>query len=400
MAGTQASALLGLARSWDPTRGLPRNEMPALTSIRALFAWWVVAYHFLGSAPFLIGQNSDFLNKGRMAVDCFFVLSGFVLCHVHPVIIGRKRSGSASPHPVADFLVSRLARIYPLHLVMLAAFCAVVLTYRLLHGGGLGAGAHNAFAFDTLPALVREALLLHGWLGTDMEAWNVPSWSISSEWGAYLLAPLIFLWLPRLRPAVLLAGLGVLGAITILLAESGEITHPRLELPRVLLEFIIGAALRTLVTGDISRLCDIRGIGLVIGWLAGVAAAFSAHAGMFLAVMVWIMLLLSLRTHRATGWLGRCERVTIYLGETSFAVYMCHALVLMLWTGSVQSRLAHAGIGSHPLMCGLLLVAVIQGFASGLHHAVELPAQRAIRQGFRQWSSRQWANERVRPQPN
>ncbi|WP_428375021.1 acyltransferase family protein [Lichenicoccus sp.] len=357
---------------------LGRHELPALTSIRGLLAWWVVLFHFAPTAPFHVGRGDPFIEKGIVAVDCFFVLSGFVLCHVHPVIIDRDRAFGT-----ADFLVSRLARIYPLHLAMLAAFALVVAAFRLSHPYDGGAAA--PFAADRLPGLLRQLVLLHGWFRWGHEtAWNVPSWSISSEWAAYLLAPLLFLSLRRLRPAFAWLAAGLLAACITGLAEAHLLFEGAMALPRVLTEFCLGALLRTALRHGHAGLDRTRTAGLAAGWLAALGLAFTTHAGLFLAAMIWLLLLLSLRTRRATGGLRHVERIGLYLGETSFAVYMCHAFILMLWGGDIAHKFP--ALVSHALPAALLLVAAIQGCASLLHHLVELPAQRGIRRRFRAWT--------------
>ena len=357
---------------------LSRHELPALTSIRGLLAWWVVLFHFAPSAPFHGNPHGAFISKGIVAVDCFFVLSGFVLCHVHPVIIDRDRPGGT-----ADFLVSRLARIYPLHLAMLACFALMVVAFRLTHPHQVGPGV--PFAADRLPGLLRQLALLHGWFRWGHEtAWNVPSWSISSEWAAYLLAPVLFLVLRRLRPGLAWIASGVVGACLVGLAETHLLFTGSMALPRVILEFCLGALLRTALRGGDAGLGRIRDAGLAAGWLAALGLAFTAHPGLFLAAMLWLLLLLSLRTRRSSGALGAVERASLYLGETSFAVYMCHAFILMLWSGDVAHRVPV--LTSHALPAAALLFVVIQGGASLLHHLVELPAQRAIRRWFRSWT--------------
>nr|WP_321983012.1 acyltransferase [uncultured Lichenicoccus sp.] len=356
---------------------LGRHELPALTSIRGLLAWWVVLFHFAPTAPFHLDPHAPFIAKGIVAVDGFFVLSGFVLCHVHPVIIDRDR-----PYGTADFLVSRLARIYPLHLAMLAAFVLVVAAFRLTHPHQSGAGV--PFSADRLPGLLRQLALLHGWFRWGREAaWNVPSWSISSEFAAYLLAPLLFLSLSRLHPVRAWAAAGLLAAVIFCLAEAHLLFRGTMVLPRVLLEFCLGALLRTALRHGHAGLDRSRDLGLVAGWLAAVGFAFTSQVALFLAAIVWLLLLLSLRTRRATGALGRIERVCLYLGETSFAVYMCHAFILMLWGPEISNRLA---LFRHPVPAALCLFVVIQGCASLLHHLVEVPAQRGMRQRFRAWT--------------
>src|SRR5579871_4886437 len=88
----------------------PANIKP-LTALRFFAAAWVVLFHYwpnltLAAPPALVA-------KGYLGVELFFVLSGFILCHVYlpPFEEGRFK--------YADFLWARLARIYPMHLMTL-----------------------------------------------------------------------------------------------------------------------------------------------------------------------------------------------------------------------------------------------------------------------------------------
>ena len=57
-----------------------RHELRPLTSARGIAAWYVVLYHVRLSASGTLPQGViDFLAKGYLAVDFFFVLSGFVI---------------------------------------------------------------------------------------------------------------------------------------------------------------------------------------------------------------------------------------------------------------------------------------------------------------------------------
>lgn len=67
---------------------MPRaRSIPSLTGVRGVAALWVFTTHFYGLAadmlhmPWLL--HSLFLFNGFRGVDLFFVLSGFILMHVH-----------------------------------------------------------------------------------------------------------------------------------------------------------------------------------------------------------------------------------------------------------------------------------------------------------------------------
>src|SRR5690242_9480168 len=82
-----------------------------LTALRGIAAWWVVIYHFRKFMP--VAPDSPwmlFAGQGFLAVDLFFVLSGFVL----QINYGPSLNGFGAKE-VRDFAVGRLARVYPLH---------------------------------------------------------------------------------------------------------------------------------------------------------------------------------------------------------------------------------------------------------------------------------------------
>jgi len=138
----------------------------------------VVLFHcetngFLSSLPFV--RNSF------LFVDFFFVLSGFVI----GLRYGRGLIGGAS---LVDFLWGRFARVYPLHLAMLAVFLIVEL---ILAAVGSAASSRHAFeGGHSVEAFVRSLLFLQIAFGS-ASVWNVPSWSVAAEWWIYLMFALI-----------------------------------------------------------------------------------------------------------------------------------------------------------------------------------------------------------------
>ena len=68
------------------------------------------------------------IGKGYLAVDMFFMLSGFVMTHVYY----RAFSERIVLH-YRGFLVARIARLYPLHIFMLL-FVVTAVTSQLMAG--------------------------------------------------------------------------------------------------------------------------------------------------------------------------------------------------------------------------------------------------------------------------
>jgi len=104
------------------------------------------------------------LPGAHLAVDFFFILSGFVLSHTYTY--------RDNQNPI-DFVVKRVARLYPLHIFTLFIYLFVWagMSDNVTMPGGqyLGALILNL-------ALLQNVGFFSGILG-----WNVPAWSISVE---------------------------------------------------------------------------------------------------------------------------------------------------------------------------------------------------------------------------
>jgi peptidoglycan/LPS O-acetylase OafA/YrhL len=63
-----------------------RVQIDSLTGLRAVAAIWVMLMHFREVTPSRVWQFpliDSLIVNGAYGVDIFFVLSGFILCHVN-----------------------------------------------------------------------------------------------------------------------------------------------------------------------------------------------------------------------------------------------------------------------------------------------------------------------------
>ncbi|MFC7542487.1 acyltransferase family protein [Siccirubricoccus deserti] len=135
---------------------VPRQPIRALTSIRGLAAWWVVLYHVRELLPpTMPPMLHAALAHGYLAVDLFFMLSGFVISLDYSTQFARLDAGQ-----VRRFLLLRLGRIYPLHLVMLIAFVANPIAIGLFSAAGRVGERYAADYF--LLSLLLMQMGLHG----------------------------------------------------------------------------------------------------------------------------------------------------------------------------------------------------------------------------------------------
>ena len=182
-------------------QGTQQRFIGQLTGVRFVAAFWVLLYHYQGAlatAGLLVPVLHEVLRVGRLGVDLFFALSGFILTHTYLTKLGPRITWPASRH----FWWLRLARIWPVHFVMLNIAGLAVIAQSKVNGSDAGSR-------DWLNPVdyVKQLLLVHEWGPNPQRGWNYPAWSLSMEWLAYLLFPLLVLALFRFRDKVPTRGL-------------------------------------------------------------------------------------------------------------------------------------------------------------------------------------------------
>ena len=154
----------------------PVQRFTTLDSFRGVLAVLVVCFHLHVVDTFIQGQ---FFRQGEVLLNFFFVLSGFVLAHTY----GMKPALS-----FRSFFISRVFRIYPLHLVMLAVFILFETVRWAAYKKGLNL---NNVPFTGLFApgeILPNLFLVQAWTPlTETMSFNYPSWTISIEFYIYML---------------------------------------------------------------------------------------------------------------------------------------------------------------------------------------------------------------------
>ena len=342
------------------------NDLKPLTALRFFAAFWVVLFAWWGVA---FEHTPGFIAKGYLGVDLFFVLSGFILCHVYlqPAGEGRFRYGG--------FLWNRLARVYPLHL------------FTLL-GVGLMAGAAavadmnvdgNVLSWETLPANI---LMLHAWGVTGEAGWNHPSWSISAEWFAYLSFPIFAAaaFALRSRPVlatalavfVLFAGYAGYEALS-----GGALTQATFMggAVRIVPPFAFGCAIfllwrsgvlgKTRFTGTQVALAALAVSLLGIGLSAGLGGPDALTVSFF---GVQILALAGLAEHESPF----TSAPLVFLGEASYSLYMICIPFKLVAVNAAQKVLGVEGL---PAWAWIPLVALLPLLSGVSYLAIEKPAR-------------------------
>lgn len=362
----------------------PANRLDQLTSLRGIAAWWVVFYHTREFLDEYVGLPiQHFLANGFLAVDLFFIMSGFVI-----YLNYNSKVSVQNPSSVLYFMSKRFARVYPLHLFTLLLYISVPVilfaTNRITElppRYDLGAFAANFFLIDT-------------WGLTADATWNIPSWSISAEWFSYLLFPVIAFALLA-APTVwrMLAVMAATGCAVGLYFHATGYQSLGDDLVgsaniRCALQFIIGCVIGKLYTG--MSLQSIRPSLQYIFLLAGIGilslAIWGGVRDYIVAPAAFIFIVIALTS--AENLISKILLLPplIYLGDISYSTYMIHYIFrdyfkyLFVKTEGVASLPAY----------GLLILAIFAASAI-CYKLVEVPAQKYLNNVFSGWFGRRAA---------
>lgn len=303
----------------------PKGHFMALDGLRGVAALAVLALH--------LPPLDRVVPHAYLAVDLFFMMSGFVVAHAYE----RRLLDGWS---VSRFVRTRVIRLWPLYLLGTAMGVAVFAT--------VATGADGVAALVVL--IVAAVLMIPLPLGADVQIFNLnrPAWSLFFEMVANVLYALFARRLTN-RVLIMLVALGAIAvAATFLPADSGSLGHHGNSMAggaaRILFAFPLGVLLHRKWTEG----------RLKVRW-----PAFGV-LGLFLLVMLapdvkgWngvidltaVLLVLPVITALAvTARLSpRMSRVAAFVALMSYPLYILHGPIIM---GFAQM------LGETPLAVGL-----------------------------------------------
>jgi peptidoglycan/LPS O-acetylase OafA/YrhL len=355
-----------------PQAKIRRAEIRALTGLRGAAAAYVVLFHFTDNGRATEGVVHQVLSHGYLAVDVFFVLSGYVmaLTYAEPFSRGLRLDAYGT------FLLKRLGRVYPLYLAATLACAALAALDPAMEGPLTG------------PVLLGNVLMVQSW-GL-FHSLDYPGWSISTEFAAYLLFPILVAaalggGLARCRTVALLAT----GLLMVLATRSAtdlqEVGH-RLGPLDIWSAATLYPVLRCLC-GFTLGLCAWRAGGVpLVRQAAGHAGAGLALclAGLALLALPGTDVLLVLLSTALVAALAAGQSLparalaaapAYWLGTVSYSLYLVHYPVRWAFGPAVRAVLDRLGAPKPGALASVLLIGISLALAALAYAWIERPGR-------------------------
>ncbi|MGC4013275.1 MAG: acyltransferase [Luteolibacter sp.] len=346
----------------QPTASKPsKTRLPILDGLRGVAALIVVAFHIFDTDPV------NKVNHGYLAVDFFFMLSGYVMGYAYDDRWGTMSLGS--------FFKRRLIRLHPM--VIIGAILGAIFFYF---------GACDLFPLVNrtsfgmlLLSTLLSALLIPSTPSMDvrgpMEAYplNGPAWSLFYEYIANIAYALFLRRFNRWVLGALSVVFAGLLAYVIVTSKAGTIgygwmftqEHIWKGLVRVMFPFITGLFLFRLgKTIRMKHAMLVTSLALLIAlpmvrigpdampWVNGI------YECVIIIVLMPLIVLIGAGSQPVTS---RGEKICDFLGELSYPLYLSHYplhYVFYSWLNKHQTIAA----AQAPMAIGVYLASLLLGY--------------------------------------
>jgi peptidoglycan/LPS O-acetylase OafA/YrhL len=353
-------------------------RLPNLTGARFFAALAVLLMHLAPYFPPPIWLR-PLIFAGGLGVVFFFVLSGQVLTWNYAHQLQDKLS-------LRTYFLHRVARIYPLYLLILLIFLGIALAN----------GTETVWsAFKSWPV---HALALQAWVPNLalQQSWNAPGWSVSSECFFYAMLPAIIAFRQRVSKRTLWMTSIVYSlcmpfaayAASRLLHTVEPLTGPvwLVRLPLVgLIPFLWGVLSAPHLARRPTLPAWLTSPYLPLALLVWAIYCFDRFTvdhpyradAVVLAVYGPILLWLSLALTWGRSWPVRLldSRPLTLLGEASYALYLVHWLIMPVLPRLIDA-VGNRGVAFVMVITGLVVLSI------ALHLLIERPARQCLTRRF------------------
>ncbi|NDV68866.1 acyltransferase [Dysgonomonas sp. 25] len=357
-----------------------------LDGLRGVAALVVVLFHVL--EIYSGGDHAaQIINHGYLAVDFFFLLSGYVIGYAYDDRWGKMT--------LKDFFKRRIIRLQPM--IIIGSIIGALLFY-FQDSPALGWEIQQVPVWKMLLVMVIGLTLIPVGKGLDIRGWsemhplNGPAWSLFFEYIANILYALVFRHLPKIILSILLvaaAGVTIQYALT---NPNGDIiggwsisdpTQLRIGFTRLAFPFLAG-----LLMARIGKLRYIKNAFLIASVLLVVLFSVPRLGG---ADSLWMNGLYEcfclIIMFPFIVWLGaggkvrgkKASRLCKFLGDISYPIYITHfpiVYVYMAWVTNNKYSLAE----SWPYGLLVVVVSILVAYLS--MKLYDLPVREWLRKKF------------------
>jgi peptidoglycan/LPS O-acetylase OafA/YrhL len=336
-----------------------KNHYPILDGLRGVASVLVIMFHVLET---FTGGNkfAQIINHGYLAVDFFFLLSGFVIAYAYDDRWGKMTAW--------DFYKRRLVRLQPM-VVMGSIIGAALFYFQISPAFPNIAGTPF---WEVLVIMLIGATLIPVPISMDIRGWqemhplNGPAWSLFFEYIANILYAVVVRRFSKIVLSVFVTLAACMLIQYLVTGKNGDLIggwslnseQLYIGFTRVLFPFFGGvllcrigklihiknafwwSSLLIIIMLSIPRIGDEHHV-----WMNGIYES--------LCLIVVFPLIVSIG---AGGELhsARSEKICTFLGEISYPLYITHYPLIYLFTAWVVNNKVPLGING--LLMGLLVV--------------------------------------------
>jgi peptidoglycan/LPS O-acetylase OafA/YrhL len=366
-----------------------KPHYPILDGLRGVAAILVVAFHILEAHS--TSHLNQIINHGYLAVDFFFVLSGFVIGYAYD-----DRWGSLT---VRGFFKRRLVRLQPM--VVMGMVIGAVCFY--FQDSAIWPAIH------TIPVWRMFLIMLIGFtlipipLSMDIRGWQEmhpldgPGWSLFFEYIANILYGLFVRKFSKTALSILVILAGVALVHYAVTSDSGDMTggwslnslQLRIGFTRLMYPFFAGLLLsRTMKLTQVSNSFFWCSLLLVVVFsiprIGGQAHLWMNGLYESLTIIVVFPLIVYLgASGEVTGKLA--SRVCKFFGDISYPIYITHYPLIYIYTGWVSDHRSVSFGKAFPYALATLVGAVVIAYAS----------LKLYDEPVRQWLQKRWLGQQL-----
>lgn len=368
------------------------EHIHSITGIRAVLMLLVLFFHvyaFIAKSAFTLPAIlAQPLSHFWVAVDMFFVLSGYVIALNYYHSLKNKQLS------YRNYLVSRIARIFPAHIFLMLAFLIFILSFyglEFFRGGEWEKQFpfNNKYLSWSFIDFLKTLFLVQSWGIPTQMGWSFVAWSVSCELFVYLLFP-IFIRVSNLfsssKKLLIISAVIIylIGLIALLFSTQKYGINPT-GVVRVTFGFYIGIVVYLLTQEHQSN--HIQTTYSLLAYIASllICLLFLFSAYYFLS-FIWLIpafaVLLYLLASRKLAAPVLSSRLFVYLGKISYSFYLVHGILLIVWRilfplNTVINK------GKIYVLLYILSYVIACFIVSALtFHCVEEPSRKKIRQYF------------------